>query len=180
MALERGLAESVAPAGRAGQGSAARDPQGGASACPCPLETGCGPLFTEPISALMDAAGRSLFATFSWKHESRSVWRTRGLLCQTFHPCWGRRAQGSRQPSMSQIVPRDRAEAGRPSLAARPQQNSLGSATSETDAVPGLKRLSRKQDKTRTRPENREGEIRTHLLPLLSPLIFHSCTRVVF
>lgn len=41
------------------------------------METACGPLFTEPISPLMDAAGRSLFASFSWKHESRSVWRTR-------------------------------------------------------------------------------------------------------
>lgn len=41
-------------------------------------------IVTEPISPLMDAAGRNLFATFSWKHESRSVWRTRGLLCQTF------------------------------------------------------------------------------------------------
>lgn len=177
MALERALAWSVAPAARVGQGSA-RDPQGRVSACK--LETACGPLFTEPICPLMDAAGRSLFVSFSWKHESRSVWRTRGLLCQTFHPSWGRRAPGSQEQNVSQIVPRDRAEARRRSLPARPQRDSLGSATSETDAFPGLKQLSRKQDKTRTRPENREGEIRTHLLPLLSPLIFHSCTRVVF
>lgn len=39
---------------------------------------------------------QSLFASSSWKHESRSVWRTRALLCQTFHPCWGRRAPGTK------------------------------------------------------------------------------------
>lgn len=44
----------------------------------------------------------------------------------------------------------------------------LGSATSETGILPGLKELSRKQDKTYAGPESGEGEIRTHLLPLLA------------
>lgn len=89
---------------------------------------------------------QSLFASSSWKHESRSVWRTRALFCQTFHPCWGRGAPGAK----SRVGPRrhtgteqrlgDRANPG--------ELHSLGSVTSGTDALPGLKELSRKQDKT--------------------------------
>lgn len=114
-------------------------------------------------------AGRSLFASFSWKHESRSVWRTRALLCQTFHPCWGHRAlRAEWVPDCPQ-----RQGIGQKTQPLLPgfREEGLGS---ETDALPGLKELSRKQDKTWTRPENREREIRTHLLPLLSPLILHS------
>lgn len=104
--LWRGAWHRARPKSQRGQ-EAARDLQPGVSAWP--METACGPLFTEPISPLMDAAGRSLFASFSWEHESRSVWRTRALPCQTFRPCGGGRAPGSRQQSVSQIVPRDRA-----------------------------------------------------------------------
>ena len=156
---------------RVGQG-AARDLQGEVSAWR--METACGPLFTEPVSPLMDAASRSLFASSSWKHESNLFGEhvhssvKHSARAAAAEP---RRAESGAHPRLSPET-EHRPEDCTPGQA---WEDSLGSVTFKADTLPGLKELSRKQDKTGLH-QKPEGEIRTHLLPLLTPLIFCSST----